>query len=1270
MNRSHSASVHRRPRNMRALVSALLAFLLLAGLAPFSAGAPPQAEAAPPSSPVNVLLHFKDAQGETVDFTSYEASSVRQGDTLLIAVGDGSAALDFRDNLRFAVYDRYAAFNNQQQDITGDCFYDEEAGIVSVPAQFEERLSELAIVFWLSPVHAAYDRFITSQLITDAVQLEHEGRQTTMASDIEALKAAAEAPAAAPLAPTEGPLFRSVPFPGQPDAHYQLNPYTRLEEFDRDQTEKQIAYGFPSHWVGSYGFGAFFGTHREFTGGASSDTDWNAPVLDTASASYDEVVEAYLAETIAARLGADAQFGSSKGGTSFVDRPVTLGYGYQDDGYLPGHSPDRKALARGGCGSSDINNGAGTPLPIPGGDNYITFKGVYNGSQTQYAGWYIFFYKFDAKSGSTGHTFQDIVGYMVAAPPHGGNVQLTKVSTDPAISNANGNYSLAQGVFAAFTDETAAQSARDHAQGRPWKTWQEAQAWAEANAEIALVTGNDGSSPVVRDAEAADYFVVELFAPPGFRLSDQIKPLSVHVAENDDDICSIAFEDVPQSGSIDLLKVSNNPDLTTGNDCYTLAGATYGIFADAACLQPVRSITTALDGNGNGYVRADKLPIGSYWVKETKRPQAGFALDPRVYPVVVSDQTVTRVNTTSVTDQAKLNPLSIMLQKKDAQTQEASPQGAATLGDAHFRINYYAVNGGTVESLSTLEPRAHWVVRTDDTGSFLLDRAESFFTHTDKFGNETELPYKVGGSPFYRLSDGRIAMPIGTYTIQEVKAPEGYLLDETIRVRHITDADHNNEVIETFEAEQDGGLVTDRVARGDLSFLKRADGAAKLAGIPFKLTSKTTGEWRIIVTDKNGMASTQSTAAHPHGANTNGNDAQFRAEDGSFRMPLTLDAEALNASAGTWFGLASNGQSAPIDEQYGALPFDTYELEELPCPANALFQMIRDEVVIDETDDSLVVDLGTLNNTAVGKPSIRTSAYDGASQDPYDNEISANEAATIIDRVTYTGLTPGESYTLEAVLMDKATGEPFLVEGDPVTATTTFIPEDYNGYANVTISFDGSALAERTELVVFETLSQEGREVARHHDLNDRQQTITVNPVSIATTARDQESGTHQGLPAEEVTIIDTVTYQGLVPGHEYRLIALLMNKDTGEPYTVDDRVVTVEQAFVPDASEGVADVAITIPGANLDGTTFVVFESLYYEDRELAVHADLEDEGQTVAYAYPDLPLPPTGGSTEPSRPGLAQTGDSLTWTITALAVGAVGAVAIAYAARRNRPK
>lgn len=1252
MDHSHSAT--RSARTVRLAISALLAFLLLAGLMPFSTGAPPQAAADEIPGAVNVLLHFKDSNQETVDFAQYEASAVRADDTLLVAVGDGSAALDYRDNLRFAVYDRYAAFNDQQRDITDECRYDGEAGVVNIPAAYAERLDALAIVFWLSPAHAAYDRFITSQLITDDVLLDHNGQQTVLASDVAQLKAAVESPANT-LGVEGAPLARSVPFPGQPDAHYQLNPYTRLEEFDRDQTEKQIAYGYTGHWVGSYCFGAMFGTHREFSHGVSSETDWNAPVLDTAHNSYDEVVEAYLSDTIAARLGEDARFATSMGGKNYRDRCITLGTTYKDDGYLPGTSPDHKAIARGGCGSSDINNGAGTPLPQPNGNNYITFKGIYNGSQTKYTGWYTFFYKFDTKSGATGNTFQDIVGYLLAAPPRGGNVQLTKVSSDPSISNANGNYSLEHGVFAAFDSEQAAASARDLAQARTWKTWQEAQSWAGANALVTLVTEKDGTTPVVRDVEAGDYFVAELFAPPGFRLSDRIQSATVEVAESDDDICAIRFEDEPQSGSIDLLKVSNNPDLTAGNDCYTLAGATYGIFADAACLQPVRSITTALDEQGDGYARADKLPIGSYWVKETARPHSGFALDPRVYPVVVTDQVVTRVNTTSVTDKAKLNPLAIVLQKKDDQTLEAAPQGNATLGDAHFRINYYDVPQATAETVRDREPRASWLVRTDDTGSFRLDCADGTFTHVDKNGTESVLPYKISGPDFYRLSDGRAALPLGTYTIQEVKAPEGYLLDDTVHVRHVTDANHDDEVVETFNAEQDGDLVTDRVARADLAFLKRADGAAKLAGIPFKLTSKTTGEWHIIVTDKNGMASTQATAAHPHDARTNANDEQFRAEDGSFQMPLVLDEEALDATAGTWFGLTADGNAVPADNARGALPFDTYELEELRCPGNELFQMIRDEVVIDETDDCQVIDLGTLNNTAAGKPTLRTSAYDGTTQDVYDTEISAVPGAAVVDRVTYTGLTPHTPYTVEGALMDKTTGEPFLVGGEAVTATVEFTPDDYTGYVNVPFSFDASAIGERTELVVFETLLQHDAEVARHHDLDDRKQTITVNPVSIGTTAVDSASGTHEGLPADEATIIDTVSFQGLMPGREYRLVALLMNKATGEPYTVDDRVVTVEHVFTPEASEGTVPVEIAIPGGAADGTSFVVFESLYYEDRELAVHADINDEGQTVSYGYPDLPLPPTGGAEEAPAPAtrLAQTGDEAMGT--ALALGAM---------------
>ena len=122
-------------------------------------------------------------------------------------------------------------------------------------------------------------------------------------------------------------------------------------------------------------------------------------------------------------------------------------------------------------------------------------------------------------------------------------------------------------------------------------------------------------------------------------------------------------------------------------------------------------------------------------------------------------------------------------------------------------------------------------------------------------------------------------------------------------------------------------------------------------------------------------------------------------------------------------------------------------------------------------------------------------------------------------------------------------------------------------------------------------------------------------------------------MPAEEVTIIDTVSYQGLTPGEEYELSAVLMDKEENAPWLVEDKVVMVSHRFIPEESSSTVDVEITIPGTNLDGVSLVVFESLLHDDIEVALHADIEDEGQTVSYAYPDLPLPPTGGD-EPEEP------------------------------------
>jgi len=143
------------------------------------------------------------------------------------------------------------------------------------------------------------------------------------------------------------------------------------------------------------------------------------------------------------------------------------------------------------------------------------------------------------------------------------------------------------------------------------------------------------------------------------------------------------------------------------------------------------------------------MPLGSYWVKETKRPLKGYGTDPTIYPVTVAAGKVTRVGGNAVFDPARLNPIDILLQKKDAQSGDAAAQGGATLGDAHYHISYYDVEGASADAVAQRTPRASWVVRTDDTGAFSLENAEGSFVHVDASGKQTELPYKEHSLIYY-----------------------------------------------------------------------------------------------------------------------------------------------------------------------------------------------------------------------------------------------------------------------------------------------------------------------------------------------------------------------------------------------------------------------------------------------------------------------------------------------------------------------------------------
>ena len=431
------------------------------------------------------------------------------------------------------------------------------------------------------------------------------------------------------------------------------------------------------------------------------------------------------------------------------------------------------------------------------------------------------------------------------------------------------------------------------------------------------------------------------------------------------------------------------------------------------------------------------------------------------------------------------------------------------------------------------------------------------------------------------------ALPYGSYQMAESKPGEGYLhTDQTVRSFQIRE---DGQVIEF----RDGDAAYNQVARGDLQFVKTGeDNMHRFANVAFKLTSQTTGESHIFITDENGEVRTES-GWNPHSQATNGNDG-------------AEDETAWDDHAGTWFGLNTEGWTVDVQDELCALPYDTYTLEELPCSANEGYELVKIPNITISRNNT-VIELGTIDDQYEGVPEIGTTAT-------VDGEHVAEPAGevTITDTVSYKNLKVGQTYTLSGVLMDKSSSEPLLVDGQQVTAELEFTPDSADGTVELSYTFDASALAGKS-VVVFEDLYQGDSLVAPHANLEDEGQTISFGQPEIGTTATVDGEKTAQ--PVEQITITDTVEYSGLTVGQEYKLTGVLMDKETSEPLLVNDQQVTSEATFIPSESNGTVDVLFTFDATGLEATSVVVFETLLQGDTEIASHEDIEDEGQTVTF-------------------------------------------------------
>lgn len=176
----------------------------------------------------------------------------------------------------------------------------------------------------------------------------------------------------------------------------------------------------------------------------------------------------------------------------------------------------------------------------------------------------------------------------------------------------------------------------------------------------------------------------------------------------------------------------------------------------------------------------------------------------------------------------------------------------------------------------------------------------------------------------------------------------------------------------------------------------------------------------------------------------------------------------------------------------------------------------------------------------------------------------------------------------------------------------------HHGTVEVTFEFPGTEWAGH-ELVAFETVSRDGRDVVVHADIEDSDQ--AVNIPSIGTTLTD-ESGEKTPASTGAITLVDTVAYESLVPGRTYTVIGELHDKETGESLGI-----TAEAELTPEEADGEVEVEFAIGDASfLAGRTVVAFETLEHEGREVAIHADIEDEAQAIS--FPEIRTTAVGGN------------------------------------------
>lgn len=790
-----------------------------------------------------------------------------------------------------------------------------------------------------------------------------------------------------------------------------------------------------------------------------------------------------------------------------------------------------------------------------------------------------------------------------------GSLALAKSSANTDMTDGNENYSLEGAVYGVYPSRSQAQDSVD---------------------AVATMTTDAAGKAQVDDIKRGTYCIKEISPSPGFALDETIYEATVNSGE----ITTKEVKEAPQSNPVSLLvsKADGDTDRNEAQGDASLAKAQFEFSfyggqyssrteAEAAANSGVAKRVWTMQTDESGrinptspdstfpvhgpdgsiistepyFVSGDSpftttdgqlaLPLGTLIIREVMAPQGYLISDSSDHLVNVTgggtEESVFTFSVPSISEQVQRGGIAVG--KIDRENGGHLPSGSATLAGAVFSIVNDSAASVVVDGIEFLPGSVVAAIETDENGCA-------------------------------RTTEN--ALPFGTYIVTETKAPDGYLLDANSRSWSKTVQIREEAV---YDLTSTANSVDDQVKRGDFSFSK-VDGRTmeRLADAPFLITSKTTGESHVVVSDENGMVDT-SANWNPHTHETNANDRIADTEIGpkadSSDNTGIVDVKP-DSRTGIWFSGRTDITTEP-DDSLGALPYDTYVVEEIPCKANADKALVSFTLTVSR--DKTNLDLGTVDDNP--GPSIRTelATLNGG------HASAQGAGVTLIDEVAYNGLTPGKTYTIKGTLhamQEDSDGNKTDAgairdaDGNEVTAETTFEASAPEGAANVEFTFDASAI-DASAVVAFETLEVDGNVAAEHSDITDEKQTVWFP--SIKTNLCNKNAGTTPSAEGK-IVLVDEVSFEGLAPGKPYSIEGELHVRskdgiDSGIAVDKNGLEIRSSQLFVPESSHGTASVAFSFEAPDLAGETVVAYEKLTDNGIVLTEHANISDDDQSISF-------------------------------------------------------